>query len=182
MSSVAKRLKVFFMDKFPESPLIIPLGPFRIFSKIRGDIRSSRFATSVNEKIFNQKNYNNFFGTPLDSRVYIYINFCLQGHFKVSAAWYCSHCLPSVSLIPPPVLLTTAAICHRYRWHRWQICHRYQQHKWNWWQICHRCRWYRRCTFICEYLCKLGLGGNWFMIKPRSEKSRNTVPLKSKFQ
>ena len=25
----------------------IPLGPFQIFSKIRGDIRSSRFATGV---------------------------------------------------------------------------------------------------------------------------------------
>jgi hypothetical protein len=27
----------------------IPLGPFQIFSKIRGDIRSSRFATGVND-------------------------------------------------------------------------------------------------------------------------------------
>ncbi len=49
------------------------------------------------KKIFNQKNFNNFVGTPLDSRVKIYINFCLQVHFKVSAAWYCSHCLPPVS-------------------------------------------------------------------------------------
>ncbi len=29
-------------------PLIISLGPFRNFSKIRGDINSSRFATGVN--------------------------------------------------------------------------------------------------------------------------------------
>jgi hypothetical protein len=28
-------------------PQSIPLRPFRIFSKIRGDIRSSRFATGV---------------------------------------------------------------------------------------------------------------------------------------
>jgi hypothetical protein len=40
------------------------------------------------KKIFNQKNFNNFVGTPLDSRVNIYIHFCLQVHFKVSAAWY----------------------------------------------------------------------------------------------
>ncbi len=50
------------------------------------------------EKIFNQKNFS--------SRVNIYINFCLQVHFKVSAAWY------------------VAIICHRCRWYRWQICRR----------------------------------------------------------
>jgi hypothetical protein len=32
------------------------------------------------------ENFNNFVGTPLDSRLNIYINFCLQVHFKVSAA------------------------------------------------------------------------------------------------
>jgi hypothetical protein len=30
-------------------PLSIPLGSFRIFPKIRGDIRCSRFATGVND-------------------------------------------------------------------------------------------------------------------------------------
>ncbi len=33
-----------------------------------------------------EKFFNNFFGTPLDSRVNIYKIFCLQVHFKVSAA------------------------------------------------------------------------------------------------
>ncbi len=41
----------------------------------------------ANEKILNQKNFNNFVETHLDSRVNIYINFCLQVHFKVSAAY-----------------------------------------------------------------------------------------------
>jgi hypothetical protein len=36
------------MNQFPPSPSI-PLRPFKIFSKIRGDIRSSRFATGVND-------------------------------------------------------------------------------------------------------------------------------------
>jgi hypothetical protein len=36
------------------------------------------------KKIFNQKNFNNFVGTPLDSRVNIYINFCLQVHLILS--------------------------------------------------------------------------------------------------
>ncbi len=34
---------------FLNQPLIIILGLFRIFSKIRGDIRSLRFATGVND-------------------------------------------------------------------------------------------------------------------------------------
>ncbi len=41
------RLLIFFMNQFPLKPLSIPIGPFRIFSKIRGDIRSSRCTTGV---------------------------------------------------------------------------------------------------------------------------------------
>jgi hypothetical protein len=37
------------------------------------------------EKTFKQKNFNNFVWTPLGSRVNIFINFCLQVHFKVFA-------------------------------------------------------------------------------------------------
>ncbi len=106
------------------------------------------------EKIFNQKNFHNFVWSPLGSRGNIYLNFCLQVHFQVSAAWYCSHYLPPVSTTPlanlPPVPLirrcqlrrwqiatgfnntrgTGGKICSRCRWHRWQICR--------------RCCWYRR--------------------------------------
>jgi hypothetical protein len=38
------------------------------------------------EKIFNQKNFNNFIWSPLGSRGNIYINFCLQVLFQVSTA------------------------------------------------------------------------------------------------
>ncbi len=37
----------FFHESVSPKPLIIPWGPFRIFSKIHGDIHSSRFATGV---------------------------------------------------------------------------------------------------------------------------------------
>ncbi len=37
----------FFLESVSPKPLIIPLGPFRIFSKIRGEIRNSKFATGV---------------------------------------------------------------------------------------------------------------------------------------
>ncbi len=61
--------------------------------------------------LFGHKNFNNFIWSPLGSRGNIYINFCLQVHFQVSAVWYCSNMLPPVSLIP-------VAICHRHRYYQ----------------------------------------------------------------
>ncbi len=52
--------------------------------------------------------------------------------------------------------------------------------------ICHWCRWHRWQTLSCEYLREflkkietvlMGLGGNWFLKRTRSKKSRDTVPL-----
>jgi hypothetical protein len=62
----------FLMNHFP---LSIPLGPFQIYSNIRGDIHSSRCTTGVVdtggkwEKIFNHKSFNYFVWKPLGSRV-----------------------------------------------------------------------------------------------------------------
>ncbi len=39
----------FFHESVSPKPMSIPLGPFRIFSKIRGDIRSSRLTTGIND-------------------------------------------------------------------------------------------------------------------------------------
>jgi hypothetical protein len=39
----------YFHESVSPQPQSIPLRPFRIFSKIRGDIRSSRFATGIND-------------------------------------------------------------------------------------------------------------------------------------
>ncbi len=159
------------------------------------------------EKIFNQKNFNNFIWSPLGSRGNIYINFCLQVHFQVSSAWFCSNYLQ---------------ICRRCRWYRWQfatgvvdtggkfaagifgtggkfatgvnntrgiggkICRRC---RWYRWQICHRCRWHRWCTLTCEYLHEFSkkfemilmlLSGAWGKViheKTWSKKSRDTIPL-----
>jgi hypothetical protein len=38
-----------FHESVSPQPQSIPLRPIQIFSKIRGDIRSSRFATGVND-------------------------------------------------------------------------------------------------------------------------------------
>ncbi len=57
--------------------------------------------------------------------------------------------------------------------------------------ICHRCQRHRWQAFSCEYRREFskkkskqpswytqGIGGNWFMKKTRSRKSRDTVPLR----
>ncbi len=153
---------LFYGSVFPEHLSIQP-RPFQIFSKIRGDIRGSRYTTGVNDTGGKWKKSSS-------RKILIILFGHLQVYLKVSAAWYCFHYLPPVSTTPvtnlPPVLLIPVAICHRcrwhrrqicrqYCWHRWQICHCCQQHKGNWWQnlrrchwypwqICRRCRWYRR--------------------------------------
>ncbi len=113
------------------------------------------------EKIFNQKNFNNFIWSPLGSRGNIYINFRLQVHFQISAAWYCSDYfvidtggkfatgvvdsggnLQPPSLTPaanlPPVSLTPVANLPPVSLIPAAICH---QRRWHWW-----------CTLTCEYL------------------------------
>ncbi len=63
--------QVFYMDQFPPKPLIIPLGPFPIFSKIHWDIYSSRCTTGVvghrwqKEKSSIRRFFIFFFWTPL---------------------------------------------------------------------------------------------------------------------
>jgi hypothetical protein len=61
------------------------------------------------EKIFNQKNFNNFVWSPLGSRGNVYINFCLQVHFQVSVARYCSYYLPPESTIQGELVAKFAA-------------------------------------------------------------------------
>ena len=67
---------LFFSWISSPKPLSIPLGTFRIFSKIRRRYSPPVSLTPVaNGKIFNQKNFNYFVWTPLGRRVntYIYI-------------------------------------------------------------------------------------------------------------
>ncbi len=94
-------LLVFSWISFPPAPEY-SIKTVSNFLKILGDIRSSRFATGVNDtggkwkKSSIRKIVIILFG-HLGSRGNIYINFCLQVHFQVSAAWYCSNYLPPVS-------------------------------------------------------------------------------------
>jgi hypothetical protein len=46
----------FFHESVSPKPLSMPLRPYLIFSKLLGDIRSSRFATGVKTPVANAKN------------------------------------------------------------------------------------------------------------------------------
>ncbi len=119
-------------------------------------------------KIFNQKNFNNFVGTPLDSRVNTYIfafRFTLRYLQPDINPIVCHRCQRH-----------RGQICRQCRWYQWQfatgvvdtagkfaagivdtggkfatginntsetggkICRR---RRWYWWQICRRSCWYR---------------------------------------
>ncbi len=127
------------------------------------------------EKTFKQKNFNNFVWTLLSSRVNININFCLQVHFKVSAAWYCCHFLPPVSTTPvanlPRVSLIPLAILPLVS--LISVVHLDSR-------ISPRIFEKIRNGLNVWYLILWGGGGNWFMKKTKSKKSRDTVPLRAK--
>ncbi len=99
----------------PPPPLSIPIGPFQIFSQIRGDINSSRCTTGVNDSGGKwQKSSNRKILIILSGHLWVVeltyiLNFCLQVRFKMSAARYCTHYLPPVSLVNLPVVSTTLA-------------------------------------------------------------------------
>ncbi len=100
---------------FPKH-LSIPLRAiskfFRKFTEIfaaQGAPPVSTTPVANGKKIFKQKNVNNFVWALLGSRVNIYINFCLQVHFKVSAAWYCCHYMPPVSTTQAKLVANFAA-------------------------------------------------------------------------
>ncbi len=100
------------MNPFPPSIWIYHYCHFEFFRKFV-EIFAAQGAPPVsttrvaNGKIFKQKNFNYFGWPPLGKRVNIYINFCLQVHSKVPAAWYCPHYFWQ--------------ICRRCRWHWWQF-------------------------------------------------------------
>ncbi len=150
----------FFHESVFPKHLSIPVRPFRIFSKIRGDIRGSRCTTGVNDTCGKWKKSS--------SRKILIILF---GHLWVVELTYIyifAFKFTLRCLLPDIVLI----ICHRCRWHRWPICRRCRWYRWQFatggkfatgvnstrgnggkiclwcrwyrWQICRRCRWYRR--------------------------------------
>ncbi len=112
------RLLVFFMNQFPPSIWVYHSGHFEFFWKFAEIFKAQGASPVSTTPVANGKNlqaekFNNFVWAPLNSRVNIYINFCLQVHLR---------CLQSVLII-----------CHRCKQHKgnwWQICRRC---RWHWW-------------------------------------------------
>jgi hypothetical protein len=103
-------LLVFSSISSPQ-PQSIPLGPFQIFensqrySQLKVDQRC-RWHRWKMRKIFNQKNFNNFIGTPLDSRVNTYCIYIFAFKFTLR------YLQPDINPI----------VCHRcQRWYQWQF-------------------------------------------------------------
>ena len=107
----------FFHQSVSPQPQSIPLGPFRIFSKIRGDIRSSRLTTGVVDT-----------GGKWEKSLIRKILIILLGHLWIVELTHIHIFAFKFTLryLQPNI---NPIVCHRCRWHRWQICR--------------RCRWYR---------------------------------------
>jgi hypothetical protein len=158
------------------------------------------------EKSIKQNNFHNFVWTPLGSRVNVYINVWLQVHFKVPAAWYCCHYLPPASLTPvanlPPVSTTLAKMVEKFATGVADTGGKFATGVVDtggnfaagvvdtggkfatgvvdtggapW--LANIAANFRKNLKRSKFN-TLGLGGNWFMKKTKSKKSRDTVPLK----
>ncbi len=110
----------FFHESVFPKPLSIPLGPFRTFSKLHGDIRSSRFTTGV---VDTSGKWTKF------SIIKVWI--ILFGHLwelVLTYRYIFAFKFTLRSQQPDKV----SSICQRCHWHWWQICGRCC---WYWWQI-----------------------------------------------
>jgi hypothetical protein len=124
----------FFYESVSPQPQSILLGPFRIFPKIRGNIRKSwcttgnndtggKFATGVNHTGGNIAAGINDTGSKFATGINQNRRQILPPVSLVLLTAVAN--LPPVLTIPaanlPPVSTTPVAICHRYQRHRWQI-------------------------------------------------------------
>ncbi len=132
------QLLVFYESVSPR-PLSIPLGPFRIFSKIRGDIRSSRCTTAVVDT-----------GGKWKKSSIIKVLIILFGHLWVEVTYRYIFALKFILSSQQPRIVPI--ICHRCHWHRRQICAGINNTSETVGKICRRCHLYRWCTLTCEYL------------------------------
>jgi hypothetical protein len=78
-----------FNESVSPKPLSIPIGPFQIFVKVRGDICSSRCTTGVvdtggKRKNLQSENFLIFFGTSLCSTVELTYGYIISFKFTFS--------------------------------------------------------------------------------------------------
>ncbi len=82
-------------------PLSIPLGPFRIFSKIRGDIREWMFISGVNDTCEKrEKFWKKFYSYFVESLVYCNLHLKIEFLFNFQVLLTPPNNLSAVSLTP----------------------------------------------------------------------------------
>jgi hypothetical protein len=112
----------FFHESVSPQPQSIPLGPFKIFSKIHGDIRMSRFATGINNtggKFATGVNDTGGNLPPVSTTPAA--NFATSFPSIVDTGGKFATRVNDTGGKLPPVSTTPVAIFHRYQQHRWQI-------------------------------------------------------------
>ncbi len=130
-------LLVFFINQFPPGPRVSHSDRFEFFSKIRGDIHSSRLTTDVNDTGGKWK--------KCSIRKVIII---LLGHLWIVELTYIY-----IFAFKFTLRYLQPIVCHRQHISETggKICLRCRRYRW---QICHRCCWYRWSTLSCKYLRK----------------------------
>ncbi len=136
-----------FRLQFPIKPLSIPIGPFRIFSKIRGDFHSSRCTTGVVDIGGKwKKSYVwTLFGSTVESTYTVdkFVPSSSLSGISSQILFPLCNCLHLKVNLKEKVYLYFS----RYRWHR---CKTY-----NW---CSRYRW---CECLREFPKKIWNGPNY---------------------
>ncbi len=109
----------FFCESVSPRPRSIPLGPFRIFSKIRGDICSSRCTTGVVDT-----------GDKWKKSSIIKVLIILFGHlWEVELTYRYIFAFKFTLRSKQPDI--APIICHGCPWHLWQIFRRCLWYRWQ---------------------------------------------------
>jgi hypothetical protein len=134
---------------FPKAPDYTIRAVFNFFKNSRRylQLRVTPVANGKNLQL--EKAFLISFGHLWESRVGIQIKFFLPVHFKLSAVWYYSHCLPPLSTTPSELVAKFAAGVVDISGAPWLVIISANFRKNSKWPLCYF----------------QGLGGRWFMKK-----------------
>ncbi len=175
----------FFHGSASPQPQSIPLGPFQIFPKIRGDICKTRctiginytggkFSTGVNDTGGNIATVINDTGSKFSVCWYLWQNMetisgcrLLKVNLKAKVYIYVNS---TTQMCPNKIIkifwLKIFSICHWCHRHRWRILSREYLRKFS-------------NKFVMGVMVYSGAWWKLIHVKTRSRKSRGTVPLRS---
>jgi hypothetical protein len=143
----------FFHESVSPQPQSIPLGPFQIFWKVRGDICKPKCTTGINDTggkfATGLNNTGGKFATGINSTggklppvstTPAAANFSTSFASVVDTGGKFATGVNDTGGKLPPVSTTPVANCHQYKRHWRQICHRCQGHRWQIMETISGCR------------------------------------------